>query len=245
MNTGGTTTEMIKETNLGFHNHLNFAFDLASTTGTIYFVYATGDENESTLTIKRRTSGGTESTVLSDTKAIGGFLEIASDFGAYLGALECLFHNNYVYILAPIQAIDFGEDDRNTAADPDFIIEIEDTGMTGERSVTSSTDLNPTSTRLAPGDDIPIRIDFSGTVSGAVQSDVTVQGGRITAFSISSDMIDVTIVPDDPTRHRNIVIELARNAVTQRNEKTRIIVDFGTRRSREKIGGHVCCIGVT
>ena len=239
VNTGGTTTEMIKETNLGFHNHLNFAFDLASTTGTIYFVYATGDENESTLTIKRRTSGGTESTVLSDTKAIGGFLEIASDFGAYLGALECLFHNNYVYILAPIQAIDFGEDDRNTAADPDFIIEIEDTGMTGERSVTSSTDLNPTSTRLAPGDDIPIRIDFSGTVSGAVQSDVTVQGGRITAFSISSDMIDVTIVPDDPTRHRNIVIELARNAVTQRNEKTRIIADFGTRRSREKTAGCV------
>ena len=109
--------------------------------------------------------------------------------------------------------------------------------MSGERNVTTSTNLNPTSTRLAPGDDIPIRIDFNSTVSGAAQSDVTVYGGTIQSFSISSDMIDVTIRPDDPTRHLNIVIDLAENAVTQRNEATRIIVDFGTRRSRTKTGG--------
>ena len=52
-------------------------------------------------------------------------------------------------------------------------------------------------------------------------------------------MIDITIRPDDPTRHKNIVITLAQNAVTQRNEATRIIVDFGTRRSREKSAGAV------
>ncbi|MCG8622719.1 MAG: hypothetical protein MJE68_12085 [Proteobacteria bacterium] len=111
--------------------------------------------------------------------------------------------------------------------------------MTGERYVTSSTNLNPTSKRLAPGDDIPIRIDFNGSVSGASQSDLTVYGGTIQSFRISSDMIDVTIRPEDSESHKNIVINLAQNAVTQRNEKTRIIVDFGTKRSREKSAGCV------
>ena len=238
VDTSGTTAEMIDQATGGYQNHLNFAFDINSS-GTIYFVYATGNVHSSTLTIKRRTSGGSETTILADTKALGGFSALGEDFGAYLGAMECLFHDNYLYILAPTQKLDFGEDATNTAADPDFIIEIEDTGMTGERYVTTSTNLNPTSTRLAPGDDIPIRIDFNSSVSGAVQSDLRASGGSITAFAISSDMIDVTIRPDDPTRHKNIVIDLAQNAVTQRNEATRIIVDFGTRRSREKSAGAV------
>ena len=189
------------------------------------------EAHTSTLTIKRRTSNGTETTLLTDTKAIGE--------GIYLGAYEALFHNNHLYILAPIGEVDLGEDATNTAADPDFIIEIEDTGMSGERFVTTATNLNPTSTRLAPGDDIPIRIDFNGSVSGAQQSSLSARGGTIQSFSISSDMIDITVRPDDPTRHRNIVIDLARNAVTQRNEKTRIVVDFGTKRSRTKSAGMV------
>ena len=236
VNTGGTTTKMMGQAVGKYQNHLNFAFDITST-GTIYFVYAIGDANGSTLVIKRRTSSGTESTILTDIRGLAAFSDIHSEFGAYLGAHEVLFYNNHLYILAPMQSADFGEDATDTQADPDFIIEIADTGMSGERNVTTSTNLNPTSTRLAPGDDIPIRIDFNSTVSGATQSDVTVYGGTIQSFSISSDMIDVTIRPDDPTRHLNIVIDLAENAVTQRNEATRIIVDFGTRRSRTKTGG--------
>ena len=238
VNTGGTTTKMIGQAVGKYQNHLNFAFDRTST-GTIYFVYAIDDANSSTLTIKRRTSGGTESTILTDIRGLAAFSDIHSEFGAYLGAHEVLFHNSHLYILAPMQSADFGEDATNTQADPDFIIERADTGMTGERSVTTSTNLNPTSRHLAPGDDIPIRIDFNGSISGATQNDLTVSGGTIQSFSISSDMIDVTIRPDDPTRHRNIVIDLAENAVTQRNEATRIIVDFGTRRSRTKTGGMV------
>ena len=236
VNTGGTTTKMMGQAVGKYQNHLNFAFDITST-GTIYFVYAIDDANSSTLTIKRRTSGGTESTILTDIRGLAAFSDIHSEFGAYLGAHEVLFHNNQLYILAPMQSADFGEDATDTQADPDFIIEIADTGMTGERNVTTSTNLNPTSRRLAPGDDIPIRIDFNGSISGATQNDLTVSGGTIQSFSISSDMIDVTIRPDDLTRHRNIVIDLAENAVTQRNEATRIIVDFGTRRSRTKTGG--------
>ena len=238
VNTSGTTTKMIGQAVGKYQNHLNFAFDRTST-GTIYFVYAIGDANGSTLVIKRRTSSGTESTILTDIRGLAAFSDIHSEFGAYLGAHEVLFYNNHLYILAPMQMADFGEDATNTQADPDFIIERADTGMTGERSVTTSTNLNPTSRRLAPGDDIPIRIDFDGSISGATQSDLTVYDGTIQSFSISSDMIDVTIRPDDPTRHRNIVIDLAENAVTQRNEATRIIVDFGTRRSRTKTGGMV------
>ena len=238
VNTGGTTERLIHETDLGFHNHLNFAFDVTSSQS-IYFAYCTGDSDSSTLTIKRRTSGGTESTILTDIRGLAAFSDIHSEFGAYLGAHEVLFHNNQLYILAPMQMADFGEDATDTQADPDFIIEIADTGMSGERYVTTSTNLNPTSTRLAPGDDIPIRIDFNGSISGATQNDLTVSGGTIQSFSISSDMIDVTIRPDDVRRHLNIVIDLAENAVDQNNEATRIIVDFGTRRSRTKTGGMV------
>ena len=238
VNTGGTTTKIMGQAVGKYQNHLNFAFDITST-GTIYFVYAIDDANSSTLTIKRRTSGGTESTILTDIRGLAAFSDIHSEFGAYLGAHEVLFHNNQLYILAPMQMADFGDDATNTQADPDFIIEIADTGMTGERNVTTSTNLNPTSRRLAPGDDIPIRIDFNGSISGATQNDLTVSGGTIQSFSISSDMIDVTIHPDDPTRHRNIVIDLAENAVDQNNEATRIIVNFGTRRSREKSAGCV------
>ena len=238
VNTSGTTTQMIGQAVGKYQNHLNFAFDITST-GTIYFVYAIGDANGSTLVIKRRTSSGTESTILTDIRGLAAFSDIHSEFGSYLGAHEVLFYNNQLYILAPMQMADFGDDATDTQADPDFIIERADTGMTGERSVTTSTNLNPTSRHLAPGDDIPIRIDFDGSISGATQNDLTVSGGTIQSFSISSDMIDVTIRPDDPTRHRNIVIDLAENAVTQRNEATRIIVDFGTRRSRTKTGGMV------
>ena len=238
VNTGGTTTKMIGQAVGKYQNHLNFAFDINSS-GSIYFVYATGDAAESSLVIKRRTSGGTETTIFTDTRTLAAFTDIHQEFGAYLGVHEVLFHANHLYILAPMQMADFGEDATNTAADPDFIIERADTGMRGERYVTTSTNLNPTSRRLAPGDDIPIRIDFNGRISGATQNDVTVSGGTIQSFSISSDMIDVTIRPDDVRRHKNIVIELARNAVNQRNEATRIIVNFGTRRSREKSAGCV------
>ena len=149
VNTGGTTTKMIGQAVGKSQNHLNFAFDITST-GTIYFVYAIDDANSSTLTIKRRTSGGTESTILTDIRGLAAFSDIHSEFGAYLGAHEVLFHNNQLYILAPMQSADFGEDATDTQADPDFIIEIADTGMSGERNVTTSTNLNPTSTRSHP-----------------------------------------------------------------------------------------------
>ena len=62
----------------------------------------------SELSIKRRTSGGSESTILeafSDLDRVGGL---------YRGAHECLFHNNYLYMLVPIGRVDFTEgDDRN------------------------------------------------------------------------------------------------------------------------------------
>ena len=128
VNTSGTTEKMVGQTALRYSNHLNFAFDVTST-GTLYFVYATGDETTSTLVIKRRTSGGTESTILTDIRGLAAFSDIHREFGAYLGAHEVLFHSNQLYILAPMQSADFGENATDTQADPDFIIEIADTGM--------------------------------------------------------------------------------------------------------------------
>ena len=248
VNAGGTTTKMIGqgigETPQQKHpsySHLNFAFDLTSS-GTLYFVYATGDEHTSSLVIKRRTSNGTETTVLSETRSIGGFSELGFDFGAFLGCYEALFHNNQLYMLCPIQKVRLG-DDTKSVINPDVDIEqrsAEKSGS-GERNVTASTNLNPSNQIVAPGEDIPLRIDFDGSVSGATQNDLTVYGGTIVSgsFSISSDMIDVTIRPNSKTHHKNITIDLAEDAVDQGNEAWRITIDFETQRSRRKSAGMV------
>ena len=235
VNTSGTTAKMIGQAVGKYQNHLNFAFDITSG-GTIYFVYAEGDTETSTLVIKRRTSGGTESTILSETRGIGDFNELGLDFGAFLGAYEVLFHNNNLHILVPIQKADLG-DDTQSIVNPDVNIEQLTAEKSGERNVTTSTNLNPSNLILAPGDDIPLRIDFDGSVSGATQDDLTVYGGTIQSFSISSDMIDVTIRPDNKARHKNITIDLAEDAVDQTNEAWRIVVNFGTTRSRTKAAG--------
>ena len=104
VNTSGTTTEMIDQTVLNYHNHLNFAFDLTSG-GDIYFVYSVGDTDESSLVIKRRTSGGTETTILTDTQDLADLTALDDGGGAYLGAHECLYHNSQLYFLAPIQRV--------------------------------------------------------------------------------------------------------------------------------------------
>ena len=105
VNTSGTTTEMIDQTTLNYHNHLNFAFDVTSG-GDIYFVYSVGDGDESSLVIKRRTSAGVETTILTDTQDLDALTALSDDGGAYLGAHECLFHNNQLYFFAPIQRVD-------------------------------------------------------------------------------------------------------------------------------------------
>ena len=96
---------MIDQADLNYHNHLNFAFDVTSG-GDIYFVYAEGDADESTLTIKRRTSGGTETTILTDTQDLADLTALDDAGGAYLGCHETLFHDDDLYFLAPIQRVD-------------------------------------------------------------------------------------------------------------------------------------------
>ena len=164
VNTGGTTTKLIGETHLNYHNHLNFAFDLTSSQS-VYFSYCTGDSESSTLVIKRRTSGGTVTTVLSETRGVGDFNELGFDFGAFLGVHEALFHDNNLYMLVPIQKVDLGDDTRSVV-NPDVHIEQRTAEKSGERNVTTSTNLNPSNRILAPGEDIPLRIDFDGSVIG-------------------------------------------------------------------------------
>ena len=113
VNTSGTTTEMIDQTTLNYHNHLNFAFDVNSS-GDIYFVYSVGDGDESSLVIKRRTSAGVETTILTDTQNLADLTVLDDAGGAYLGCHECLFHDDVLYMLCPIQRVDYDEDDDET-----------------------------------------------------------------------------------------------------------------------------------
>ena len=66
VNTGGTTTKMIGQTDLGFHNHLNFAFDINSS-GSIYFVYATiGVPSDVTVVDNQRLGPGGSITIANN-----------------------------------------------------------------------------------------------------------------------------------------------------------------------------------
>ena len=70
------------------------------------------------LVIRLRDSSGTpETTVFEIYRPLIALTDIDDSGGAYLGALECLFHNNFLYILAPIQRVDYDEDtDENSRA---------------------------------------------------------------------------------------------------------------------------------
>ena len=105
VNTSGTTTEMIDQTTLNYHNWLNFAFDVNSS-GDTYFVYSVGDTDESSLVIKRRTSAGVESTILTDTQDLDALTDLDDAGGAYLGAYECLFYDDDLYMICPIGRVD-------------------------------------------------------------------------------------------------------------------------------------------
>ena len=56
--------------------------------------------------VKRRTSGGTESTPLMDTRTLETLTDLDTAGGVYLGIHETLFHNNHLYILAQIGRVD-------------------------------------------------------------------------------------------------------------------------------------------
>ena len=144
VNTGGTTSEMIDQTTGPYHNHLNFAFDITSG-GDIYFVYATGDADESSLVIKRRTSGGTESTILTDTQDIDALTVLDEQGGVYLGCHETLFYDDDLYMLCPIGRVDYDED-----ADETTRSRMKASGMALYRC--NVTDISPTLTTIETWD---------------------------------------------------------------------------------------------
>ena len=71
-----------------------------------FSVSAVFQEVASTLTIKRRTSAGVVSTILSDTQALSTLTDLDDTGGVYLGCHECVFHNNFLYLLVPIGRVE-------------------------------------------------------------------------------------------------------------------------------------------
>ena len=66
----------------------------------------TASGNGTILRIRRRTSSGVVSTIAEFGASLSGLKVINKVGGTYLGAHECLFHNNYLYILTPIGRVD-------------------------------------------------------------------------------------------------------------------------------------------
>ena len=56
----------------------------------------------SQLNIERRTSDGSITTILENQQALSSLTDLDDTGGAYLGCHECVFHNNFLYLLVPI-----------------------------------------------------------------------------------------------------------------------------------------------
>ena len=69
-------------------------------------VTAIFQEVASQLTIKRRESSGTTTTILQHTHALSSLTDLDPAGGIYLGCHECVFHNNFLYLLVPIGRVD-------------------------------------------------------------------------------------------------------------------------------------------
>ena len=108
VNTSGTTAALFSETPDDYWNTTNFAFDLASN-GDVYFGYVSGGEfnEDSTLTLKRRTAAGVTTTILTDSKALHELTELQEIGGTYSGVHELRFYDDDVYLVAEIQRVRF------------------------------------------------------------------------------------------------------------------------------------------
>ena len=76
--------------------------DLFRFTSTRYILSVSG----TALIIKHRASGGTETTLLTDSKELSELTDLDDTGGVYLGCHECVFHNNHLYLLVPIGRVD-------------------------------------------------------------------------------------------------------------------------------------------
>lgn len=218
--TSGTTSELTDSPTLENWDHLNFAFDVGDT-GTVYWGFVIN----STLTLEQRTSRST-TTIWTGTAADG----------RYLGVQELLYNKENVYMVVPIQQIDY----TTGTVTPTTSFTIEDTGLTNERVVSSVRIVGDRS--LDPGQSIGVEIDWNGTISGITENELTVRGATVTSFSISGDEINLILSPLDLNRHRNITIDIARNAESVRgNEATHILLDFGASFSRSRTASAILC----
>ena len=112
VDTAGMTTVLFTETPDAYYNHLNSAFDIQSN-GTVYFGYVEGGEynEDTTLTLKSRTSAGVITTVFTDSQTLNQLTVLDDAGGAYSGVHELLYYNNKIYLVVQIQRVRYEDAD--------------------------------------------------------------------------------------------------------------------------------------
>ena len=240
VNDSGTTERLIFETDLAQHNHLNFAFDVTSG-GVVYFAYATQETYFSTLWVKRRAADGTVTTLLQDRRPIGDVTAGDRAYAGYLGAMECLFHNNAVYLMCSLQSVD-GDLTNPTAAPVVRVLANGDISAFNRNSVQTNTRVEPADATFDVGDNITIRINFQRTVNSATfsQSAINITGGTFVSLNNPTGRSWLLAIrPDNQNLHNNIEVHIIsagdNTGITVRD--ARILIDFGIARSREKSAG--------
>ena len=103
----GTTTALLTETYDDYYNGSNFAFAIDGSTGDLYLGYVEGGDydEDTTLTIKKRTDAGVETTLYTHSVSLSDLDDLEDDGGAYSGVHELFYHEDDLFAVVAIQKV--------------------------------------------------------------------------------------------------------------------------------------------
>ena len=103
----GTTTALLTEAYDDYYNGLNFAFAIDASNGDVYLGYVEGGDfdEDTTLTIKKRTDAGVETTLYTHSASLSDLDDLEDTGGAYSGVHELFYHDDDLFAVVAIQKV--------------------------------------------------------------------------------------------------------------------------------------------
>ena len=216
VDTTGTTTALVSNGESAF----------ALTSGTTRYMVRMDWESETQaefgnilreMTITKQIGTQTPTSVFSETKVLGDYEDISPLFGSPMNCPETLEHDDVLYML-----VQYRKWDPTHAKDLQITPTIETERVASEynsqlyiiHSGSNDPGLYPSSTRLNPGDTLPLRINLSFE-SASVTYDATklkVTGATVVTQPSHSNSYTVTLRPTSSVYHKPIVLIFEQGA---------------------------------
>ena len=215
VDTTGTTTALVSNGESAF----------ALTSGTTRYMVGMDWESETQgffgnvlrdFKITKQVGTQTPTSVFSETKVLGDYEDISPLFGSPMNCLEALEHDDVLYMLVQYRKREINTNSTSQNASPDIDVNQVTSQHNASLYITTSAGLYPTNTRLAPGDDIPLRINLNNENSLVTYNAAQVQvyGATVVTPPSHSNSYTMTLRPNSDEYHSPIVVEFGQGAFT-------------------------------